>query len=389
MLEQFTFQYHTLEVILNHLDHFVKGTLMCDIIMYDEKLKKPVMKTKSNMVSNPEIDVVNYLPYADKIAGLMSYSPGHYWHIYKELSWREINHENLNLTLFIKPNILQVTLENDSKSGLNDVILFYFPSNLTNFRMADSKGGKDITEAEQTIIGKLIHSGILGIGAGCNSDWKNWNEISTHYKQQELEILRLRAENEKILTSFSNSILKYCQHQLDKIAKDSDTELAFSEELIQELKTLREVPLSIYDDIKRAIRISSLKATKNAKKPLVISVTDLKITEDEETEIKVEDQIIEIHMRAPYSFLERIENAMQLLDYQRKPFTGENVGAHMNPTITKSAITQYRNSHQKDIIQLLLLHQDKWMLTRNHFKPIKNLLDNQEIGKKNKRSAND
>jgi hypothetical protein len=389
MLNQFTFQYHTLELIQNNMNKFIKGTIMCDTIIYDEKLKKPVLKSVNYFDPQSTSKDNNSKAFEGKLLELMNCSQRTKWHLYKDFKWLKNDHENIELNLFVKPAILQVTLDKKPHSDYCDVILFYFPNNLSNFRLTDTEEIKGITADEQRIIENMILQTIDFIGGNIESDIKNWAELSSHYKQQELEILRLKADREKELSNFSKSIIRHCQRQLEKIAGANGLELKFSDELIEKLKALREVPLSIADDINKAIQISRLKNQQNEKKQIIIGVTDIAITLEQEEVKAVEDQTIEIQMRAPYGFLERIETAMQLLDYQRKPFTGENVGAYMKPTVTKSAITQYRNSHQQDLIQLLTLHPEKWPLTRNHFKPIKNLLDNQAMAKKNKRAVND
>jgi hypothetical protein len=385
MLDQFSFQYHTLELIQNNMNKFIKGTIMCDTIIYDEKLKRPVLKSINYFDPQSTSKNDNSKAFEGRLLELMKCSQETKWHHFKDLKWLNRDLENLEINLFLKPTILQVTLDKKTKSDYGDVILFYFPNNLSNFRLTDTEEIKGITADEQRIIEKMILQAIYFIDGTIGSDFKNWTELSSHYKQQELEILRLKAD----LSVFSKSIIRHCQRQLDKIAQTTGLELKFSDELIENLKALREVPPSIADDINKALQICRLKNQQKGKKQIVIGVTDIVITMEQEELIAAEEQTIEIQMRAPYGFLERIETAMQLLDYQRKPFTGENVGAYMKPTVTKSAITQYRNSHQQDLIQLLTLHPEKWPLTRNHFKPIKNLLDNQAMAKKNKKAVND
>lgn len=388
MLNQFTFQYHPFELIQNNIDTFLEGTIRCDTFIYDDKQKKPVVKSINYFEKESTLKEDKFLEYQDRIIGLMKSPIGTKWHLNKEFKWLIKDQDNLEMSLFVKPTVLQINITNQSNSGLHDVILFYFPNNLANFKLTDTEETKGLTAGEQRLIEKIILQVIALIRKNIESDITNWADLFSHFKQQELELMQLKADTEKRISGFSKSILKHCQQQLDKIALEKGLELRFSDELTEKLKTLHEVPLSIYDDIDKAIKICRLKNQQSKKKQLTIGATDLTITMEQQEIKAAEDQTIEIQMRAPYSFLERIETAMQLLDYQRKPFTGENVGAYMKPTVTKSAITQYRNSHQEDLIQLLTIHPGKWTLTRNHFKPIKNLLDNLNLAQKNKRAAN-
>jgi hypothetical protein len=384
MLDRFSFQYHALENMLIHLDQFLQGTMMCDVIIFDDKSKKYKMKSRVNLVANPVIEDINIEQRTTEISTLTGRNPGYYWLFGNELAWRLNNHENLNFDLFTNPAGLLIILAGKGKSGQNDAMIFYFPSDLRNFRLADSRLGTGITEGERKTIGKLIYSSIKGLEIIGLSDLTNWEELMEHYKEHELEILRLRAENEKNKIAFSKSIVKHCNRVLAKISEEMGLEISFSEELIDEMKKLREVPVFIEDDIRKAIKINNLKEKQTKRKPLIINITDLKITMETDDEPTIEDKTIELQMRAPYSFLERVETAMQILDLQRKPFTGENVGAHMNPTVTKSALSQYARTWQDSLKQLLLLHPEKWTLTRNYLKTIKNLLDNQALGKMSK-----
>jgi len=386
MMEQFSFHYHILEYMLINIEKFVKGMDMCDIIIYDEKSKKPVMKTKKNPDSEDDsIDEVPLDSIEKDAKALMSAKPDYYWHYRKEFAWRFSKFKELRIGLFAESEILQINIGNKSKSGLNDVIVFYFPDNLKNFRLIATDGNLQFTLAERDLIGNLIKSAIHFIATTGSFDQSNWEILQKHHHELEIKIMQLHADKDKLQSAFAKSIVKYCQLQLKKIADEKNTELTFSEELIEEFKKLQEVPIFLDKDIINALKIKKLKEKLDSQKPVVIEVTDLKISFEPEEPLKLEDKTIELQLRVPYSFLERIESAMLLLDHQRKPFTGDNVGAYMVPDVTKSAITQYRNAHQDSLRQLLNRYPDKWTLTRNYFKPIKYLLENQDLGQEAKR----
>ncbi len=78
-----------------------------------------------------------------------------------------------------------------------------------------------------------------------------------------------------------------------------------------------------------------------------------------------------------YLLLEKLENAARRVINNQDRLTSENVGSACPTPISAPAISDALKNHQKAII-LLNQFPDRWPTLRNEFRPVRNLLLNQQ-----------
>jgi hypothetical protein len=75
-----------------------------------------------------------------------------------------------------------------------------------------------------------------------------------------------------------------------------------------------------------------------------------------------------------YQWLDKIEDAVNSVIMSHENPTGALVGKAMQPSVSAPAISDMLNKQKQKIIILLNEFPTRWPQTRNHFKPVQNLL---------------
>ncbi|MFT5602533.1 MAG: hypothetical protein ACI9N1_002792 [Flavobacteriales bacterium] len=76
--------------------------------------------------------------------------------------------------------------------------------------------------------------------------------------------------------------------------------------------------------------------------------------------------------------LDRYETAAETAQAKEWKINGNTVAELCSPSVTPSAITFNLKKYKKSINILLDRYEDKWPLLRNHFKPLKNIVEHQQ-----------
>ncbi len=104
-------------------------------------------------------------------------------------------------------------------------------------------------------------------------------------------------------------------------------------------------------------------------------VTAPKYTNDE---IIVEEKVHDSKFSRTYELLEKLERAAQKVLQNNQKLTGFNVGQAFEHAITAPAITDALKKHTKKVQMLVKLYPGRWPIIRQQFKPLLNVLDEDE-----------
>jgi hypothetical protein len=77
--------------------------------------------------------------------------------------------------------------------------------------------------------------------------------------------------------------------------------------------------------------------------------------------------------------LDRLEKSASSLKSRSLQLTGANVGKNLSPPISAPAITDALSKNKILIRQLISRHPDKWEIIRKEFRPLLNILREEDI----------
>jgi hypothetical protein len=113
-------------------------------------------------------------------------------------------------------------------------------------------------------------------------------------------------------------------------------------------------------------------------KPLHIELKDLVRLSPKKEPLKA---TIQGRAARTLQLLDRYEKAARELRKRKEPITGAKLGLACEPKVSAPAISDALRKHRKRILKLLNEYPNRWTVLRQDFKPIRNLLYQQEVSR--------
>jgi hypothetical protein len=191
----------------------------------------------------------------------------------------------------------------------------------------------------------------------------------------------LRADLLNIRESYQHTIIETGTIHLNSLSSQYGVNFVLSEDAIDKLKYFT----GNIDILKEQLTYSATLALNTSfgqkSSEIVLYGNDLEFLNIKtEKADDLEGVDISDRYRKTLLLLNKLENAAKTVSENKKGLTGENVGNACPTPITAPAISDALKNHQKKIVKLMQDYPDKWTTIRNEFRPVKNIIQNINIG---------
>lgn len=361
MLQRYTFLEHTFSYILSNSRHMVSGLDKCLAVFYDQnksEVEALVFDGEIGRLTYNNVDFIDKLRSSNKKAN---------WIKPEQVPFetKETKIEQLTFTDEAESSVLELRFPNrfDNKT---DIIYFYFKNNIGNFKLSNTDDAMAITIKE--VIQNLIYNQVVLLLKANDNNRLVHQKIANNIDSNSLqtEIYNLKESN-------FNQINDVYSYLLNEITNYESTEFVLSIAAIEKLSSLNLGVLDIKEILQESIEVLINKYVLGDMHE--ISEHDI-IASNKPTHNKT---VAEESLDKTALFLDRYEHATKLLISKNEKITGINIGNVCQPTISAAAISDILKKHQSKIIKLFNQHPEKWNGLRENFRPIKSIIEKNEV----------
>jgi len=276
-------------------------------------------------------------------------------------------HKNVDMFRELERNVLVIKIINTDWEGY---ILVYFSKNKKHFGFLESESS--FTHENREIIGQTAVNAISFCLKKSNQDnqlletiQKSINALSGNRKMED-------RGNQSQVKLLENMILEMAVEYLQNIGKEQKISFILSPDAREKIQRFRGSPSNLRIMLNQACILA---ANLNSIDTVVIESWHLisNIAEQDESLEAPTPTIQHRHLKI-YQWLDKIEDAVNSVIMSHENPTGALVGKAMQPSVSAPAISDMLNKQKQKIIILLNEFPTRWPQTRNHFKPVQNLL---------------
>jgi hypothetical protein len=195
-----------------------------------------------------------------------------------------------------------------------------------------------------------------------------------------MENSELLKKLESVNKIFSQNLIELCRQHLSPLEAKHNVQFEFDQGAIQKIANYK----GNFNNIMKALELSaqlSINLNYGKQSPaILIKSWDLNL---EASQPEINDLPLPLraeHYQSTIYLLDKLENAAQIVTNNRMRLTGENVGNACPTPISAPAITDALKNHKKKVKRLMEDYPDKWNTLRNEFRPVKNILVNNQAG---------
>ncbi|HNW98998.1 MAG TPA: hypothetical protein PKK00_11370 [Bacteroidales bacterium] len=261
--------------------------------------------------------------------------------------------------------------EEDKK---NDILLFYFNKDLSNFGVSDSD--KSLTSDHKKIIGVLLYNAYKTFIEFTKTNTTALSAYNENTKTLIKKLSQTKEELEKSKINYGQSLADLCNLYIKELSENHhNLNFILTDDALLKIKTYKGNITDLKGIIHKAIDyVSTLYFDSDS--------SDIYITEDYlNFDIHVPCKISkpqEVQLYDKYSktilLLDKLETAAHDVMAKNMDITSANVGNACNIPITAPAISDAMKKHRNKIIHLLNKHPERWQLLRKEFRPVRNIL---------------
>ena len=261
--------------------------------------------------------------------------------------------------------------------GNYDLVYLYLDGSLSQFKMTSRS--ETLSTANKDILAKTLHQSIKYLLVQERENQSILKNIVDTNSQEREERKKLMHDLATIKKNYAKSILNYSLHHLDIISKTYHMKFKLSEDASEKLLTYVGDFESLEDILKKAASAAfNLSFERN---DIVIDAGHLILYDYKPKEKAHTKDRLESKYKKTILYLDRYEEAAQRLLLQDKSINGKNVANYCEPSISAAAITINIRAHKENMIALLERHPERWVVLREHFRPIQNILKDQHLFK--------
>jgi hypothetical protein len=237
-----------------------------------------------------------------------------------------------------------------------------------------SKSGSQLSAQSKNLIGKLLYQTFK---SRIEEEYQN-NEthrlVLNNIQIQSNNVNALQTENDTIRANYKKSVLYFINNVMSRMSDKFNMSVALSDKA-QEYILDKDLDITSLE--KTLIQAAHMAAnlTLNYSSTIVIQPENILVNQTEEQVLPITHNdkhagVIEL--------LDRYETAAETAQAKEWKINGNTVAELCSPSVTPSAITFNLKKYKKSINILLDRYEDKWPLLRNHFKPLKNIVEHQQ-----------
>lgn len=288
-------------------------------------------------------------------------------------AWASIRESN-NIDIFKELN-RNVLLLRSTSASWNGYLLLFFTKNRKHFGLLDAESS--FTHENREIIGQLAENIMQFCLKKASFDLdvlgslrKSMQMLSGNRKLED-------RGNQNHIKLLENMIVEMAVEYLHNLSRDQKISVALSPDAREKIQAFRGSPASLRNLLHQACILA---VNLGLGDPVIIESWHLIAGASEPDDLNEENMpvIQNRHMKI-YQWLDRVEEAVKIVISGHDNPTGILVGKAMQPSISAPAISDTLKKQRSKIITLLNEFPDRWPQTRNHFKPLQNLLISKAI----------
>lgn len=369
----FSFIKHPLLYLLNAADKIIPGIEKVIVLYYDGVNDRVVCRGRTDF---SDVSIEEYtLTSESLIKGLRAKSFAYKWLSADNLPFETIQAKKKQLNIFDELNhvVLNLGITNQV-DGKTDLIYIYLKPNHSNFGIPGQGG---LTTNEKSIVGSLLYNNVKFTLSQQQQDIETLRLISQKVNDYQEENNQLKEQLQQFKSTFQDNMLELCQQHLHTIALNLGVDVILSPDAIEKIETFN----GNMDDLKLELeRVSSVafNLSMGASPQIVLRAWDIQFSAYEGK------KSASLQVKEPYQrtllLLNKLENAARRVVNDKQKLTSENVGNACPQPISAPAISDSLKNHQKKVFTLMQNYPDKWATIRNEFRPIKNILQDINVG---------
>ncbi len=201
--------------------------------------------------------------------------------------------------------------------------------------------------------------------------------------QQEIQEIKrqLSFQNQ----NYETAIVQFVQLIVNQLQEKYSIEIKMSRMFIDELKTYNRPFDQLEINLDKHIQIELNMALLRGDSEIVLTpthLTNLQNTQAANVYINGDDLNLGRHAKT-YKLLDRYEMAAQKALQNGLSVIGKNIGDYCSPSVSNASITDALNKHAKKMFELFNRFPDRWQLIRNEFRSVANIIEKENIRRKN------
>ena len=273
-------------------------------------------------------------------------------------------------------NIVLLIRVPDMKQELNDLIFLYLNENPSNFGVTNSIN--PLTTDNKSIIAFVLSNTIKTFMNMQMNDRDTLKSFNLRTKKVIEQTESLKQELTRTKENYGISIVKLCRQIVKDLGRVHNTRYTLSNGALEKIKNykgeIRDLENILHEaasyagslslDDCREIEITEWHILFDVSKP----AEDINLQENQKTDI----------YSKTISLLDKLENAALVVKSNQLKLTGTNVGQACPVSISAPAISDALYNHKSRINSLLKKFPDRWETIRSDFRPLKNVINEQE-----------
>jgi len=244
-----------------------------------------------------------------------------------------------------------------------------------------SKQGNELTIDQKKIIENILFHGIKSRIENEYNNLKTHELIINSFRNQQAEINKSFKSNFNLAKNYEQALDYFLASIIKKFLKEEHLEISFSPTCKKHIYNLNTDLDSIHQAILNAVNlIQNLSLIPTSKicleaENIILNPTEI-IEKSVVSNIEKHGNVIEM--------LDKYEAASILADQKGMKINGTTVARLCKPSITPAAITFNLKKYTNVINLLVNKYNHKWPTIKEHFKPLKNVLGDNNLKNTNK-----
>ena len=263
--------------------------------------------------------------------------------------------------------------EHDSQS---DLLFLYLGRNLSSFGLSNSSN--TLTTSEKTIIGTMAYNSFNLQLKKNQSDRTTLFQVNRQIKNLQQQNEQLQTEMDQLKRGTQQNMVNLCHSHLQQLSNEYQIHFSLDKSALKKLEHFTGGLEQLKITLTQAETLALNLQYGTAQSIFVLKAWDIQFDSlATVTESPIEPGIQERYQKT-YLLLEKLENAARRVINNQDRLTSENVGSACPTPISAPAISDALKNHHKKAIILLKQFPDRWPTLRNEFRPVRNLLSNQQ-----------
>jgi len=256
------------------------------------------------------------------------------------------------------------------------LVFIYLNENPSNFGVTNSIN--PLTTDNKSIIAFLIRNALLCF---IIQQKKNKGQLILNNKRTRLIIDKAEQQKQEMLRTseyYGLSLVRLCHQYLVEYSGSTQRKFKFSSGALEKIKEykgeLKDLKTRIWETLAfvESLYIDESGELEITDWHLQFDGPDVKATDKIKTNFTSDKYTKTIHL------LDKLESAAMIVKSNQLKLTGTNVGRACPTPITAPAITDALYNHKSKINALVKLHPERWEVIRREFKPVMNIIKDEE-----------